>query len=105
MYGHRSDTNLSVVAGNLLLYGSFRFGHCFFSQIGSPTLLLASKHATFPCFRLTWTSSYVRVCRLGQPRDALNMRSCRYEAAKIEGSCFQSVANNSIIFQGPFQMK
>ena len=33
MYGHGSDTNLSVVAGNLLLYGSFRFGHCFFLKL------------------------------------------------------------------------
>ena len=91
----------------------------FFSQIGSPTLLLASKHATFLRFRLTWTSSYVRVRRLGQPRNALKKRSCRYEGTKwvcigSDRCCLRgnknwgvvlSVVNNSIIFQGPFQMK
>ena len=52
------------------------FGRCF-SQTGSPTLLLASKHATYSKrFRLTWISSCVRRRRSGQPRNGLE--DCRW---------------------------
>ena len=60
-----------------LVYCSFRFGHCFSQMLGSPNLLLASKHATYSKrFRLTWISSCVRVRRSGQPRNGLE--DCRW---------------------------
>ena len=49
----------------------FSLAIVFFSNytVQTPNLLLANKHATFLRFQSTWTSSCVRVCRLGQPRN------------------------------------
>ena len=86
---------------------SFPFDYSF-SQIGSPNLLLANKHATVVPLRVTWISNRVRAHRLGQPKIVCakwvrigSDRSCLRDN-KNEGSGF-SVLNDSINFGGPMK--